>query len=246
MKKIFTTLIFLSISLALFSQMQDFRLIPNGNAPMGAIVVFGNLNNGKPIPYDKINGTPFWKEEWQTANIYAPDGYYYGKYMAKINLSNNEVHYLNKKGAELAGTASEIGKVLFFDVKDTNKVEAIFQSNLPNTADLCQVNGKSCFFQLISPGSVFLLKKVRKEVQSVDSMVIYKSFHFVDKKEYFIYAAGKINRIKSLSRDNILSLVPSSKDYEAWIKQNNIRFNKEGDVMKFLDYYNANLPTVSN
>ena len=182
------------------------------------------------ISYSKIKGSPFWKDEWNTARLYSNTGYV-GSMPVRINLATGELHFL-KNGEELILTDDFIAKVIF------ENDSAVFLSRVPNL--LLNKKPVEDFIQVLNPGKYQLLKYTKRNVGSADSLFrTMKRYFFTDDVYYFIKANEKVERIKKLGKENVLSYLPSSNSYEAWIKENDIDFKKEKDIVRFLDYYNS-------
>jgi len=41
-----------------------------------------------------------------------------------------------------------------------------------------------------------------------------------------------------LNREEVMHFLPKSETLDAWIKENNIKFNREEDVVRLFEYYN--------
>jgi hypothetical protein len=57
-------------------------------------------------------------------------------------------------------------------------------------------------------------------------------------EDYFIQHENRIEKLKKLNRDEVMKYLPLPSSMDAWIKENNIRFNREEDVLRLLEYYN--------
>src|SRR5215217_4360756 len=75
--------------------------------PVGAIkgaeiMIYGPDLSQMMIPYSRIKGSPFWKDEWQLASLYS-ENKLVGVLPTKINLVTNDVHFL-QNDQELVAT----------------------------------------------------------------------------------------------------------------------------------------------
>jgi hypothetical protein len=99
------------------------------------------------------------------------------------------------------------------------------------------------FIQVMNSGNYQLLKYIKRTVGSADSLFrTQKRYFFADELYYFLRFNEKIERIKRLRKESVLEYLPSASSYSTWINENNMDFRKEGDVIRFLDYYNAMHP----
>lgn len=182
------------------------------------------------IPYYRIKGSPFWKDEWENAELVTVDGKLI-RVPVRLNFVTGEVHFLlNNKERVLAETP--LRKIVFQDDS------TVFVSNVPNLL----LNNKALegFFQVLTTGKFHLLKYVKRTVNSADSLFgTQKRYFFSDEVFYFLQNNNKIDRIKKLNKDNFLKLLPSPGSSVEWAEKNHIDFKKEKDVIRFLNYYNS-------
>jgi len=196
------------------------------------VTVYGGDNK---IPYPAIKGSRFWRDEWQKAALYNKNTLL-GIIPAKLNLINSELHILKDK-EELVIT-DDITTLIFFKENDTSISTASFIKNVPNLF----FNNKKMndFVQVLNYGNYQLLKYTIRRVSSADSLFrTFKRYYFSDDEYYFLRSGDKVERVKKLNKENVMVFLPSSSAYANWISANKIDFKKERDVIRFLDYYNA-------
>jgi hypothetical protein len=238
MKRVFLSILVSFLSLYAFAQLQmDIGRIGNGPAQYTFFDIDGNT---KEIPYSRIKGSPFWKDEWLTANILLDHNKSAGIYQARLNMATNEVYFLNDKDQIKVAEYGLVKKVVFYKDKDTSGVVGVFCSGDP------YIFGKKDegeFAQVLNFGKIQLLKITERKVNSADSLLgTMKRYYFKDELKYFIYARGRTEKLRKLNKESVLFLLPASDKYEAWIRENNIKFSREQDVIKFLNYYNLQEP----
>ena len=183
------------------------------------------------IPYGRIKGSPFWKDEFLPARIYTTTGQLYSSPI-RLNLVTNEIYFL-KNGEEMVLVELSIDKIAFSLDNDS----ALF---LANIASLLLNNKKeNGYVQVLNAGNCQLLKYTKRTVDSADSLFrTQKRYFFTDEVSYFLSSNDKIEKIKRLNKDNVMRLLPLSLSYNSWIDQNKTDFRKEEDVIRFLNYYN--------
>ncbi len=74
---------------------------PGGGDRQGSLIVYNSQQLNNRIPYEKIKGIPYWRNDYMPALLYAPGNKLYGTFMTKINLATREVEYINKNGQVL-------------------------------------------------------------------------------------------------------------------------------------------------
>jgi hypothetical protein len=199
-------------------------------------IVYGSEGLSNRIPYDKIKGTPFWSDEYKLAVLYSGNNRVSIR-PVKLNLATNEIYFF-KNDEELVLENVDVTKLIFYKGKDTSEIITAF---IRRVSDLFLWNKKTDdFIQVLNQGKYQLLKHTKRIVGDADSLFgTQKKYFFEDELNYFLKVNDKVEKVKKMNEEYILSLLPSSSNYKAWIKENNINFKKEDDVIRFLNYYNS-------
>lgn len=148
--------------------------------------------NGEPIDLTKntkvINGSPFFKDDWQKADIIIDSKHMIPDVMVKLDMVTNEVHYLLPDKTENI-TAQPLQRIFFKDA--AGNFEAVFViGRLLNPTDKKLENA---WLQEISTGGENSYKYISKYIVELKS---YGSAA----KEYTIETSEKTYVIK----DNLL------------------------------------------
>jgi len=167
MKKIIFLLSLVFISSKTFAQWQQSKL--DFSLPTESVAVNQNdpallqtlLRNSTNISYTDIEGTAFWKENWQKAYMYTRAGNIILLDKAKMNLYAGELHYISASGTELAVETSAVSKVVFMQTKDSSKLDAVF-AVLDNYID----KTPAAFFRVFNSGNYQLLLLEQKKVKT--------------------------------------------------------------------------------
>ncbi|MBX9784658.1 MAG: hypothetical protein K2X48_15320 [Chitinophagaceae bacterium] len=190
------------------------------------------------IPAYRITGSRFWNDAWIFASLYDGNDKLLGRIPVKLNLNYSSVHYMDKKGNELALDPEQIRKVVF--LKDTFSLEpvSIFVSYLPYIyVGKQKVND---YVRVMNQGKAALIKYERRNIGTADSAFgTQKRYFFKSETFYYLWFNNKAEEIKRLNKDALLQLLPGASVYEEWIAANRINLKKEEDVVKFLEYYNS-------
>lgn len=205
------------------------------NAP-ASINFYGLGTLIEKIPYSRIKGSPFWKDEWQLATLYSGKGKL-STIPIKLNLASNEIHFLKDEN-EMVLDDDKISTIVFHPDKDVSKTAEVFIMN----DDHMKLYDKKVkgFAQVVNSGTHRLLKYTLRKVNSADSLFgTQKKYFFTDEIYYFLWHNDQIERIKKLNKDQVTQYLPSSSKYSEWINENRIDFRKESDVVRFLNHYNA-------
>jgi hypothetical protein len=210
----------------------------NPRDAFGSVNVYGADGRLHSISYDQLNETPFWNPNWQKAKFYDRRDTFLGVFKARVNLLNQEVHFLTSRGVEQAVIPGELSKVIFLDETDSLKINTIFIYNIPDVKRSTPC--KECFIQELNKGHTQLLKITRKQVRMADSLFgTIKVYRVVTENEYFIQHGEQYNKLRRLNKESFFTFIPGSSRYNEWIKEKGLRFNKENDYLVFLEYYNS-------
>jgi hypothetical protein len=210
----------------------------SGQTRDGALIVYGSDNLRYSIPYEKIKGSPFWKDMWYKAFLFDHRDTAMGSYKARFNFATNEVHYIDKKGEEKVPLPGSLNAVVFMDPADSTRIATVFKTNIPEVKK--KASCKSCFIQELNQGETKLLKITQRQLKSADSLFgTLKTYYFADAEEYYVQAGEQYNRLRRLNKDAFFTFIPGGSSYTNWIKEKGLRFNKENDYIVFLEHYNA-------
>ena len=238
LKIIYTLISCLSFQ-AVFPQVYiELGPMQNNRDAFSSVTVYGSDGLKKNVPYDEIGGSAFWKQEWSKAYLYDQRDTFLGIYNARFNFVTNELHYLDRAGAERAAIPGSLNKIVFVKTEDSTAIITVFRSNIIEVTrrSVC----KKCFIQELNQGDVKLLKLTYRVLKIKDSLFgTIKKYYFYDETEYFLQYRDKYERIKKLNKDNLFSFLPNVSAYKNWISAQKLQFKKEEDFIFFINYYNA-------
>lgn len=142
---------------------------------------------------DIIDGTPFYKEDWQLAAVMLENNILVENVKVRINLLDNEIHYLDSTGAEMIST-QHIKSIIFKN--SLNDTSAVFVSGyaFPGTDALPATN----WMQLLAKGKASLLKQYDKKVaetKGYSSATIEKNI--LTETKYFVWYKNTLTRVKN-------------------------------------------------
>ena len=239
-----------NISLLCFSQLsfsQVFR--ENTRAELDGIKA-SSVNNdvfvdgigssgGQTMKYSQVQGSPFFYDEFHPSDFYDRKNRKIGQYMSRYNLATQKFHYLSADSIELA-VDDGIGRVVVFNVPGdlAHGLEFISEPS----KFIIEENPFFGFLQQMNQGKIILYKHMKRSVVVADSLFgAVKKYYFGTSVTYFLGNQSGNVKLKKLSDDYILSNIELTDEKRAWIKENKVKFSRESDVVRFLDYYNNTL-----
>jgi hypothetical protein len=235
-KKFILTIIFAWIFYEGYAQVS---IVPTEGGMKGeatGFVIYGSDGLSKTIPYTRIKGSPFYKDEWLLASIYSGDKLAFVM-PVKLNIATNEIHY-TKNDEEKVLTGVNVTVLAFHAGRDTSVTTDVFLRNIPNLL----LNNKTIddYIQVMNGGHFQLLKYTKRKVGSADSLFRTQTrYFFTNEDYYFLRNNDRIERLKKLNKENVLEFLPSALAYQSWIAENKIDLRKEQDVIRFLTHYNT-------
>ncbi|MBO9691998.1 hypothetical protein [Chryseobacterium sp.] len=221
MKKIIF-LLFVSAYSASFGQLQ------NTAAPTDVFMHYRvNSKNGKQLSYDDIKGSPYNIKEFRSAKISEN----YETIMARYNSYTDEVEFQKNDKIYVLPKNDVFSNIIFTNTKD----------KLVYLTDKSDLSGY--FFEIVS-GKNTLLKKIKTVFIDV---IPAESSYSEDKPAKFqtespiYYIKTENGIIKSPgSKNNIIDNFPGKKEaLDVFFKSNKIKFNKEEDLIKLVNFLNT-------
>jgi hypothetical protein len=197
----------------------------------------GNQSAGKNIKlsYAEIEGTPFWSEQWNPAIVFFGTGGKAKISQAKLNLYTNEIHYLCIDGTELAAENEGITRLVFLNKNNLTQPIASF-AKLTN-----HITGNGyVYYRVLNAGKyqLILLQKQLVKTSPYDPILAKTTTSFYTKKDYAIYAEGKVIPLKDLDRNSILSVAPANELANSWLQTSKSKLKSEKDVIEYLEQLN--------
>lgn len=246
MKKIVALLIVVFLSQHTFAQSswaKQFTLDLSLPSDLGSVKQYDpNLiqnyvsKNTIYLTYKDIDGSAFWKDDWQKAYMYTQAGNIILLDKAKMNLYSGELHYLTEDGKELVTETTAVAKVVFMQKKDPSKVDAVF-AVLANYVD----NKPAAYFKVFNSGNYQLIlleqRKVKTSPYDPIQGKVVSSFYATN--HFAIYNNGKMTPLKDLDKATLLNMLPSNNTYETWLKEHKNKLKNESEAVAFLQYVNS-------
>jgi len=182
-----------------------------------------------PETYAKIEGSPYLSTEWAYARIKLADSRKFDSVQVKLDLYENKVHFKDEMGRE---------RMVAIDVKE---IEIKDVSSKWNNALFVSGYGenKREFYQVLADGAkAGLLKKMNVIIKQTKDFNKPEKNSFDLQNVLYIYSKDALY----VEKKSCLSMVPAFKDdnkITAFISSNDIKCNKENDLVKLINFYNS-------
>lgn len=215
---------------------------PVGTSRDGMLKVYGMGGQNPRIPYEKIKGSPFYNPDWLKAELYEPGGKTLGIHPIRLNLATHEVHFLDKKGYELAANDGTVARVTFIDSLGEGKQKVTFRNDYEGVNATYGLNRK--YALEMNQGYYGLLRVTIRDGREADSMFgTLKRYYFTDRLDYFVRVGRRVEKIKKLNQDEILAVIPAKAEAVDYVRKRKLNLKKEEDVVAFFDYLNSQQTT---
>lgn len=183
----------------------------------------------KPDIYAGVEGSPFLFEEWAYARIKLADGRQFDSVLLRVNLYENKVHFKDETGKERM-IGAQVKQIMIHDAASKWN-NTIFVSGYGDNQEV--------FYQALADGKkIGLLKKLNTIIKES------KVFNAPNKKEFekqdYLYVVSKgtlFPQAKGCS--SLMAAFNSDNKVNKYITDNDIKCNKEKDLIKLVDYYNS-------
>lgn len=229
--KTFVSILVMLFPFLCFSQGQTLQFMNENNSFLHDV-------NGRPLLLRSeylVEGTPFYNQDYCTANLKVRNGKYYQSIKVKLNLHQNLVIYDAGDGKEMAAI-TPIEKISFVNCADPSKNQVLLSGFPP-------VDGQTSnsFYVLLDSGHVTLLKQIGVNYRDVKYYGSNQTTRVFEQKEVlYAYhpAKGMIRLAKETSA--VLSLLSDHrKAVQDYLTDNTISCRKETDLVKVFQFYNS-------
>jgi hypothetical protein len=194
--------------------------------------------NGKPFvnPHADIAGSPYFIDGWKYGFLFLTNSTLYSKRLVKIDVVNQEVHYMAEKNVEMTLPEGLVKKIILLDSSGILPSQYTFRCELPSIDN----QSEKSLYLVLSVGKINLLKSIRKKIiidKNDFSGEINKEYRTYE--DYYFFTGAHILRIKK-DRDFIISVLKDKKDQlDAYIKKSKPNYKSIEDIVKLVDYYNS-------
>lgn len=183
-----------------------------------------------------IKGSPYFSDKWSPATVVLINDKQVTLKQARLNLHNNELHYVDVTGIEMVVDDRNVKKVYLEDAKDTMKITATF-----NVAQNFGGKPGGTYMQALNTGNVQLLKvnAIQLVKKDYDPLAGKNSYAYQQNVTYAISNNGVVTATK-LNKADIFTILNPNAQANTWLSENKNKLKSEKDVASFLDWYNLN------
>lgn len=198
----------------------------------------GDILYGIPLPEGKVIGDTYLDTHWKNANVmlYEKEKLIVG-FPMRYDIHLDELEFKGKNGIKvLAG----------------NKVKSFVWADSSTRTPSYFINGKAFrnehdvpftgFFQVLTEGSLPLLKKTLIEIKKADYNVALNvgspDDKILKKNKYFVLKENRLIELP-VSKKKFLNIFNDNDRLEEFIKRNSLSTTNEQDLTLIIDHYNS-------
>lgn len=197
--------------------------------------------NGEPVVTTKfvklVEGTPYFRDEWMKSVVVLPNGAAYKNVSVKLDLLENNLHYLSEKGDELIAR-SPVKEAVLEDEKTGELFRFVHSSALPATHQRV----KEGWYLWLCGGKASLYKYFQKDMfaqKPYGSATEEQRIH--TKEVYYLFYNGAV--FSPRKPKDVPSLLANKKEeLESFLKKENAAETLDDRFTALISYYNSLLP----
>jgi hypothetical protein len=195
-------------------------------------------NDGQQIKGSGIEtlGTPFFTEIWCNSNLQLAGGDIFRNVKTRLDALNNNLHFIDEKGAEMYVSAKELKRVEFTDSVKKDSVLLTFNVYTE------QKNGqeKAAFYQVLEEGRITLLNLVAKRIEeNKDNFTQRQTREIVLAETGYVYSNNTLTPLKHKSSFWKELMQDKWDAMELFISTKDIGFKATGDIQQIVAHYNG-------
>jgi hypothetical protein len=192
--------------------------------------------NGEPFVNVKftrlVEGSPYFKDDWMKG-VATADSFRTFSGTLKLDLLDNQIHFLDKNGNEMV-TNTRLQKLVLIDTNTRSTFTFIHSSGM-NAPD-----AKTGWYQVLGEAPAATLYK--KELKILQEMKPYNSAtveqYIRTSNHYFILAAGKFTGVKKIK--DLADIFPDKKtEISKYISENKLNGKSDNDFINVMAYYKS-------
>lgn len=197
--------------------------------------------SGEPVVKAKfvklVEGTPFYKDEWQKSTIITPQGKVIKDMQVKIDLMDGKVHYLDAKGAEYIAT-TQVKEIVLNDSVNNKDFRFLSSFGLPLLKQgwyVPLVEGRASLYKIFD--------KVLQENRPYGSGV--NEQRITTREKYVLVVNNQAFYLKS-DKEVPAALADKKGEVEAFLKTRNKKYPLQEKLVETVTYYNTLLTGPSS
>jgi hypothetical protein len=176
-------------------------------------------------------------DTWSKGTVKLSDGNTYAGLELMYDLGANRLIFKSEKGIPQAFAVAVTEFTIAAPAEDkTQTVSKKYKNGFPPADG----NKTTTFYEVLSNGNITLLKLTElKRVREVAVGNIYPTTQMKTADSYYVFADGKLSRIKREKKALKQILQDKAKDLDTYMASNKLDLKNDSDLSIIFDHYNA-------
>jgi hypothetical protein len=189
------------------------------------------------VKYVRVTeGSPFFMDQWMKARLFDADGNSYADNAVRLNLMDNQVHFLDASGNEIVAT-TPVRLMRLTDTTTGAQYTFIMGDRLP-AADKSLAK---TWFQVLVNDKVSLCLQIKKTIHEDLS---YRSStteeQIINANWYFVQINNSFVRVKTWT--DLLQLFNDKKDaVDSFVHDHHLKGKSTEDYIQLVQFYNSSI-----
>lgn len=181
-------------------------------------------------------GSPFFKEAWMKATLVFTNGKTQTGLLVKLDLFENNIHYLDGTGIENINL-TPVREVILTDSISNKEYIFIHSSAIAATGV------QPGWYELLNKGKASLYKKTTKKLAGTASQKSEDEIKPLNTStQFYVLTSDKLLQIKRV-KDIPEILQDKKKELQGYIRSQKLGGKSEGDMISLMKYYNTEMTT---
>jgi hypothetical protein len=187
--------------------------------------------------YPDIKGSPFYLDDWKSADIALKDGKHFDSVKVKLNLYSQEIVCLSSPGSEITLKDGIVDRLVLRDTNDLRLPSIhIFASGIPLAE---KVTGYP-IFEVLSDGKAILLNLITKRIaKSADVYSAGEQKEFVALESLYVYYNSELKKCGKNAEFYTTLFSDRKHEMEEFIRVGKLKCRNTKEVIQLVNYYNS-------
>jgi hypothetical protein len=184
----------------------------------------------------QVSRSPYFTDEYKTANIKLTSGRLLEKVKMKIDLVVQQVLFISSNGIEINFDPGMVKQITYSDTTTNGIVFYKFQTGFP----VMDRQDKKNFYLVLADGTCTFVKSILKKVIGVKKIVLsevadeYETF-----EDYYLFIKGGIKKLKKDKEFILAELSDKQVAVNEFILANQTNFKNMEHLIKLFNFYNS-------
>ncbi len=184
----------------------------------------------------QVSRSPYFTDEYKTANIKLTSGRLLEKVKMKIDLVVQQVLFISSNGIEINFDPGMVKQITYSDTTANGIIFYKFQTGFP----VIERQDRNNFYLVLAEGPCTLVKSILKKVIGVKKIVLsevadeYETF-----EDYYLFIKGGIKKLKKDKEFILAELSDKQVAVNEFILANQTNFKNMEHLIKLFNFYNS-------